>query len=113
MYIANILIKFWHGKLALWKSYWLIGELLNSIIILLIYNVELKIYKNNILFQQLPFLDFSNFHFLNKIFLFAWTFFITVGIWRAAEYYQGKLIWIILTLIVLSYRIFTLRIIFF
>ena len=61
----------------------------------------------------LPFLDFSNFSLLTKLILFIWTVFITIGIWRSAENYLGNIFWIIVTLIFLSYRLFTLRLIFF
>ena len=107
----NFIINFWYGKLPLWKSYWIIGELINSLIILLIYNIEIRLFKNVLLYKQLPFLNFTSFNSISKIALFAWTVFITVGIWRSAEAYKGKLVWIVLTLILLSYRIFTLRII--
>ena len=109
----NFIINFWYGKLPLWKSYWIIGELINSLIILLIYNIEIRIFKNVLLYKQLPFLNFTNLNLISKITLLAWTIFITVGIWRSAEAYKGKLIWIILTLFLLSYRIFTLRLIFY
>ena len=57
--------------------------------------------------------DINDFSFLSKILLILLTIFITVGVWRSAENYKGNIIWIVLTLIFLSYRIFGLRIIFF
>ena len=106
------IINFWYGKIPLWKSYWLIGELINSLIIYLIYCFEVKLLNNINLYKQLPFLDFASFSLASKVFLFLWTIFITIGIWRSAELYKGKIIWIILTLIFLSYRTFSLRVIF-
>ena len=70
-------------------------------------------FENNQFSNTLPFLDFSNFSFLSKITLIIWTVFITVGIWRSAENYKGNIIWIIATFLFLSYRIFSLRLIFF
>ena len=110
MNIANNLINFWKGKISLWKSYWIIGELINSLFILLMINIEIRVFKNSYILDNLPFLDFGNLNFITKIFILTWTIFITVGIWRSAEAYKGKFIWIVLTLIILSYRIFTLRI---
>tara|TARA_Y100001970_G_C14169739_1_gene823433 strand:+ start:198 stop:530 length:333 start_codon:yes stop_codon:yes gene_type:complete len=110
--MKNLCLKFWNGNIPLWKSYWLVGELLNGIVILIIVNVEIRIFENNLI-NLLPFLNFNNFSLISKAILIFWTIFITVGIWRAAEKYKGNIIWIILTLIFLSYRIFTLRIIFF
>ena len=109
--MRNFIINFWYGKFTLWKSYWLIGELINSLVLLLIYNIEIRLLDNIDLYKQVPFLYFNDFSLISKITLFFWTIFITVGIWRSAEAYKGKFIWIVLTLILLSYRIFILRVI--
>ena len=109
----NLINLFYHGKIKLWKSYWLVGELLNAFFILLIFNMEIYLFGNNQFTSLLPFLDFSNFSFVSKMFIIIWTIFITVGIWRSAENYTGSMFWIIATFIFLSYRIFTLRLIFF
>ena len=111
--MQNLLYNFWYGKITLWKSYWIVGELINALILLLIFNIEINYFNNINIYNQLPFINFDNFHFFNKIILIIWTIFITIGIWRSAEKYKGNFIWIILTLIFLSYRIFTLRLIFF
>ena len=111
--MQNLLYNFWYGRIKLWKSYWILGELVNALIIILIFNIEIFYFKNSELSNYLPFLSFNNFHFINKILIITWTIFITVGIWRSAEKYQGSFIWIALTLTFLSYRIFTLRLIFF
>lgn len=124
--MSNFVINFWYGKITLWKSYWLIGELINSLIILIILNIEIRLLNNKEVYEQLPFLNFANFSLISKIILFLWTIFITIGVWRSAEKYQGNFIfnyinntyktningnflWILLTLIILSYRVFTLR----
>ena len=111
--MKKLLHSFWNGEITLWKSYWIVGELLNALLIFLIFNFEIKFINNTIIKNSLPFLKFNNFHFLSKSILIIWTVFITVGIWRSAEKYKGLFIWITLTLIFLSYRFFTLRIIFF
>ena len=101
--------KFWEGKITLWKSYWIVGELLNALVILLIYNFEIRFFKNNLLFNNFPMISFNNLNPISKILIFVWTVYITVGIWRSAENYKGNITWIILTLIILSYRVFTLK----
>ena len=111
--MKSLLYNFWFGKITLWKSYWIIGELINALIIFLIFNIEINYFNNINIYNQLPFINFDNFHFFNKIILIIWTIYITVGIWRSAEKYKGSFIWVVLTLIFLSYRIFTLRLIFF
>ena len=111
--MEKVVKKFWYGKIALWKSYWLVGELLNGLIILIIFNIEIRIFSNNLIKNSLPFVNFSNFNFINKIILISWTIFISIGIWRSAENYKGPFIWIALTLIFLSYRAINLKIILF
>jgi len=111
--MKKISISFWQGNIDLWRSYWLIGELLNALFILLIFNVEIYIFDNNKFTSSLPFLDSSNFSVISKLLIILWTSFITVGIWRSAENYRGSIIWIVATFLFLSYRIFTLRLIFF
>ena len=111
--MEKMISRFWRGKITLWKAYWLIGELLNAMFILLIFNLEIYLFGNNQFINSLPFLDFSNFSLLSKLILVLWTVFLTIGIWRSAENYNGSIIWIIATFIFLSYRIFTLRLIFF
>ena len=81
--------------------------------VLAIFNFEIYLFGNNQFSNLLPFLDFSNFSLLSKLALIIWTVFITIGIWRSAENYKGNIIWIIATFLFLSYRIFTLRLVFF
>ena len=126
----NMINDFWNGKIKLWKSYWIVGELLNALFILLIFNIEVRFLNNRIIENFLPFFNFNDFSFFSKILLILWTIFITVGVWRSAENYSGNFIfnfinkrldtninggfvWILLTLILLSLRIFSLRMIFF
>jgi len=111
--MKNLIFNFWDGKVTLWKSYWIIGELLNASLIILILFIEIKYFNNTLIASQMPFFIFNDFNLLSKFSLTIWTIFITVGIWRSAEKYRGSIIWIIFTLLFLSYRIFTLRLIFF
>ena len=111
--MQKLIIRFFRGEISLWRSYWLVGELLNALFILLIFNFEIYLFNNNQLTNSLPFLDFSNFNLLSKLILVIWTIFLTIGIWRSAEKYRGNIVWIIATFLFLSYRIFALRLIFF
>ena len=97
--MKKIVGRFWRGESTLWRSYWLVGELLNAIFILLIFNLEIYLFGNNQFTSSLPFLDFSNFSLLSKLILILWTGFLTTGIWRSAENYKGSIIWIIATFI--------------
>ena len=111
--MQKIINNFWNGKITLWRSYWLVGELLNALFIIVLFNFEIYLFGNNQATNSLPFFDFGYFSFLSKILLIIWTIFITVGIWRSAENYKGSIFWIIATFIFLSYRVFSLRLIFF
>ena len=111
--MLTIFYSFWYGKVTLWKAYWLVGELLNILMMLVIFNIEIYIFNNNHFLQLLPFLIFTQFHIFSKLLILIWSIYITVGIWRSAENYRGNFIWIALTLLVLSYRIFTIRLVFF
>ena len=110
--MQKIINKFWYGKITLWRSYWLVGVLLNAQFILAIFNFEIYILGNDQFSNSLPFLDFNNFSFLSKISLIIWTIFLTIGIWRSAENYKGSIFWVLATFLFLSYRVFTLRLIF-
>ena len=109
----QIVNDFWNGKIKLWKSYWLVGELLNGLVLLIIFNLEIYFFSTNSTVSQIPFLNFSNLTILSKTIIFLWTIFISVGIWRSAENYKGSIIWIILTFIIVAYRCYSLRLIFF
>ena len=112
MVITKLINKFWEGRIKLWKSYWLIGELLNGIVLLIIFNLEFYFLNTNNSVFQIPFIDFTNLSLISKIFIFIWTIFISIGIWRSAENYKGSMIWIILTFIIVAYRGYSLRLIF-
>ena len=102
--MLSIMYSFWYGKISLWKSYWLVGELLNALMLLIIFNIEIYLFNNTNLVKTLPFLNFNSFNIISKLIFILWTIYITFGIWRSAENYKGNFIWIVLTLIVLSYR---------
>ena len=110
---SKILKEFLEGKVKLWKSYWLVGELLNGIVLLLVFNLEIYFFKTDSFFSQIPFFNFSNLTLISKLIIFSWTLFISIGIWRSAENYKGNIVWILATFLFLSYRIFSLRLIFF
>ena len=113
MILSSFIKNFIDGKIKLWKSYWFVGELLNGIFLLIIFNLEIYFFNSNSSVSQIPFLDFSNFGLFSKLIIFFWTIFISVGIWRSAENYKGNIIWIVFTFIVIAYRCYTLRLIFF
>ena len=104
---------FFNGNIKLWKSYWLIGELLNGIVLLILFNLEIYFFNSSNLLTQIPFFNFNNLTLFSKIIIFLWTIFISIGIWRSAENYNGNIIWIVLTFLIVAYRCYSLRLIFF
>ena len=110
---TNIIRDFFEGKIKLWKSYWLVGELLNGVVLLIIFNLEIYFFNTNSSFSQIPFLDFTNLALISKIFIFIWTILISIGIWRSAENYKGNMIWITITFIIIAYRCYSLRLMLF
>ena len=104
--MINLINDFWNGKIKLWKSYWLIGELLNALVILIVFNLEIRIFNNDTLTNFLPFLNFSDFTLVSKFIMIIWTIFITVGIWRSAENYKGPFWLIALTLFYIGFNNF-------
>ena len=83
------------------------------LVLLIIFNLEIYFFNTDSSVSQIPFLDFTNLALISKIFIFIWTIFISIGIWRAAENYKGSIIWIVLTFIIVAYRCYSLRLIFF
>ena len=90
----NYIKRFWNGDISLVISYWVIGCLLNIIVSFIIGFVL------TLIFALIGISDISLNLFLHLI-LSAWVIFLTVGIWRSANKYQGKKIWVYLTKIVL------------
>ena len=100
MNIANKLMMFFQGNIRLWKSFWLIGEIVYPIFLfIIIFYIEIKLYNNEQVLLNLPFnnanmpiIDYYKLHIISKIFYFVLTIFVTVGIWRSAEKYRGSFI---------------------
>ena len=55
------MLSFWYGNVPLWKSYWLIGELLNALVLFILINLEIYLFQNDYIFVELPYLDFGRF----------------------------------------------------
>ena len=111
MDLKNLLILFWYGKIKLWKAFWVIGILHALLLNYSIPLIEKYIFNKENIFIiveiqnfAIPVLDFIKIHFISKIILIFSTLFITIGIWRSAENYNGSFIIILLTLTYLSFN---------
>ena len=113
MIISTLLNEFFEGRVKLWKSFWIVGEFIFGIVILLLIQIDKYFlsyqsdYSNNISIFNL-----NSLSLLSKLLLVTWTFFISIGVWRAAENYKGSLFLILLIFIYYGYRIFSLRLLF-
>ena len=55
MNIANKLMMFFEGKIKLWKSFWLIGEIIYPILLfIIIFYIEMQLYNNDQILLALP-----------------------------------------------------------
>ena len=90
----NYIKKFWNGDISLVISYWVIGVILNVIV---------SFTMGFVVTFFLLLLDSSetSINIVLNLFIIAWVIFLTVGIWRSANKYQGKKIWANLTKIIL------------
>ena len=111
MNVSNQLVNFWYGKIKLWKAFWIIGILHALFLNYLIPTIEKYLFNKEKIFifvqiqnYQMPVLDFLKVHFISKIIIIISTLFVTVGIWRSAENYNGSFIVILLTLTYLSFN---------
>ena len=111
MNIRNKLVEFWYGKIKLWKAFWIIGILHALLLNYIIPQIEKLIFDKEKIFiviqiqdYQVSVLDFIKVHFISKIIIIISTLFVTVGIWRSAENYNGSFIIILLTLTYLSFN---------
>ena len=111
MDVKKILVLFWYGKIKLWKAFWVIGILHALLLNYSIPLIEKYIFNKENIFIiveiqnfAIPVLDFIKIHFISKIILIFSTLFITIGIWRSAENYNGSFIIILLTLTYLSFN---------
>ena len=105
--------EFFEGKIDLWKSFWLVGELIYGVILILIIQFDRLLLNSSDNGNEISFFYFNDLNIISKIILFFWTLYISVGVWRAAENYRGWIIWVIITFVYISYRVFSLRLLFF
>ena len=106
----NFIIKdFFEGKVRLWKSFWLIGIGHSFFLFYFMPLIEKNLFNkdniyNYINFEQntLAVPNWIELSFFSRIIIILSTLFITIGIWRSAENYNGSIIWIILSFIYLT-----------
>ena len=107
-----LLNKIFEGKFELKKTFWLYGNVYPFFISLIII-VSLLFFQEDMkqsIIQQ----KFFNISLIAKtiiliqgIFFFFYTFIATIGVWRSANNYKGKKIWIYLAKIAIVYAFYS------
>ena len=106
---TNLLKNFFEGKIKLWISFWIIGFGHSIVLFFFIPMIEKFIFNNSEVYGliqinqetfQLP--DFTRISFLSKLIVILSTTYVTIGIWRSSENYNGSLFWIVITFIYLA-----------
>ena len=107
---TNIIKDFFEGKIKLWKSFWIVGFGHQIILFYLIPVFEKIIFNNSEIYGYIQFSqdtfqipDFTRISFLTKLIVILSTIYVTIGIWRSGENYNGSFFWIIVTFIYLSF----------
>ena len=94
----NIFIRFLDGKIKLWKSFWLIGFLHGFFIMYGLPIIEIFFFQNKDIFTivvlnnlEFKIIDYTKITFISKIIMIISLAIVTIGIWKSAENYKGKI----------------------
>ena len=110
---TNIIKDFFEGKIKLWKSFWIAGELIYGFLLLVLLQLDRYLFSE--LSERSNYLSIFNLNYLSvisKLFLILITIFISIGVWRAAENYRGSIFIILFVFIYYGYRVSSLVLLF-
>ena len=109
----NLIQDFFEGKIKLWKSFWIAGELIYGFLLLVLLQLDKYLFSElSERSNYLSIFNLNNLNFISKLFLVLITMFISIGVWRAAENYKGSILIILLVFIYYGYRLFSLVLLF-
>ena len=109
----NLIQDFFEGKIKLWKSFWIAGELIYGFLLLVLLQLDKYFFSDlSERSNYLSIFNLNNLSFISKLFLILITLFISIGVWRAAENYRGSILIILLVFIYYGYRVFSLVLLF-
>ena len=109
----NLIQDFFEGKIKLWKSFWIAGELIYGFLLLVLLQLDKYLFSE--LSERSNYLSIFNLNYLSvisKLFLILITIFISIGVWRAAENYRGSIFIILFVFIYYGYRLSSLVLLF-
>ena len=109
----SLIQDFFEGKVKLWKSFWIAGELIYGFLLLVLLQLDKYFFSDlSERSNYLSIFNLNNLSFLSKLFLISITLFISIGVWRAAENYRGSILIILLVFIYYGYRVSSLVLLF-
>ena len=113
MFMNNLIIDFYNGRIKLWKSFWIVGEFVYGGFTILILQIDKNFFTNtNESKKEISIFFLNNLSFIPKLLLVMTSIFVTIGVWRAAENYRGSILIILLVFIYYGYRISSLVLLF-
>mgnify|MGYP001302346748 FL=1 len=109
----SLILDFFEGKVKLWKSFWIAGELVYGLLLLILLQLDKYFFSDlSERSNYLSIFNLNNLSFLSKLFLILITLFISIGVWRAAENYRGSIFIILFVFIYYGYRVSSLVLLF-
>ena len=109
----NLIQDFFEGKIKLWKSFWITGELIYGFLLLVLLQLDKYLFSElSERSNYLSIFNLNNLSIISKLFLILITIFISIGVWRAAENYRGSIFIILLVFIYYGYRVSSLVLLF-
>ena len=109
----NFIQNFFEGKVKLWRSFWIVGELIYGFLLLVLLQLDKYLFSElSERSNYLSIFNLNNLSVISKLFLILITIFISIGVWRAAENYRGSILIILLVFIYYGYRVFSLVLLF-
>ena len=109
----NLIQDFFEGKIKLWKSFWIAGELIYGFLLLVLLQLDKYLFSElSERSNYLSIFNLNNLSVISKLFLILITIFISIGVWRAAENYRGSIFIILFVFIYYGYRVSSLILLF-
>tara|TARA_B100000886_G_C20096072_1_gene355923 strand:+ start:134 stop:475 length:342 start_codon:yes stop_codon:yes gene_type:complete len=109
----NLIQDFFEGKIKLWKSFWIAGELIYGFLLLVLLQLDKYLFSElSERSNYLSIFNLNNLSVISKLFLILITIFISIGVWRSAENYKGSIFIILFVFIYYGYRVSSLVLLF-
>ena len=109
----NFIQSFFEGKVKLWRSFWIVGELIYGFLLLVLLQLDKYLFSElSERSNYLSIFNLNNLSVISKLFLILITIFISIGVWRSAENYRGSIFIILFVFIYYGYRVSSLVLLF-